>query len=438
MKTIKDFTPEIQSKIPEYIKKYTEGIEDGKRYKNFNLTDAENLIHWNYELCNYKKPVIIVAENPFESQIIFNYIVANKERFLPMLYLIYSLKNNIKENIEKFFVKGSQLDSQLHSQLGSQLRSQLDSQLHSQLGSQLRSQLHSQLHSQLRSQLHSQLGSQLHSQLLSQLGSQLDSQLLSQLRSQLRSQLLFQLHSQYNNDWLFTTNIYSNVLISWFMFIKDEFNIESEIGIKLDSWNDLYLKSNIYSAIFSELVCVVSKYPQKIHRNTDGLLHNLDGNAVEWNSISVETKFDCYYINGRNMPSWIFDKFKNNQLQKEDFLNEENEDIKAGIYELIESKGEGSMLTFLNAIEVDRKTIPHEYGEEEFILYKTKEKFNEEVDLNGNSPSELAWLKMTCPSTGSNYLIPSDASFNDCVTAAKYHRPIFVPEDIPYYWNSRN
>lgn len=29
MKTLKDFTPEIKAKIPEYIKKYTNGIFDG-------------------------------------------------------------------------------------------------------------------------------------------------------------------------------------------------------------------------------------------------------------------------------------------------------------------------------------------------------------------------------------------------------------------------
>ena len=73
MKTLKDFTPEIQAKIPEYIKEATEGIFDGKRYNNFNLQDAEKAVNWNYEKCNYKKPVIIVAENIYEQQIFFNF-----------------------------------------------------------------------------------------------------------------------------------------------------------------------------------------------------------------------------------------------------------------------------------------------------------------------------------------------------------------------------
>jgi len=138
------------------------------------------------------------------------------------------------------------------------------------------------------------------------------------------------------------------------------------------------------------------------------------------------------------MPELIFEKANNNSLIKTDFINETNEDVRGGIYEIIESKGEGEMMKFLDAVEVDRKTIKHAHGDEEFILYKTKEVFNEEEDLNGNSPAALAWLKMTCPSTGQNYLIPTDSSFNDCIEAAKYHRPNEIPKELDYFWNSRN
>lgn len=69
---------------------------------------------------------------------------------------------------------------------------------------------------------------------------------------------------------------------------------------------------------------------------------------------------------------------------------------------------------YKDAVEVDKHIFIHKNGEsEEMILYKTKEKFNGEEDLSGNSPAPLAWLKMTCPSTGTKYLIPSDVSFNN-------------------------
>jgi hypothetical protein len=432
--TISDLTPEIKARIPEYIERYTKGIDNGERYNNFKLKNAEALINWNYEKCGFKKPVVIVCENIYESQIFFNFIVANKNKYFPILYLIYSLKNNLNENIEKFIenIKSGDLkDNTLNSTLRSTLYSTLDSTLESTLRSTLRSTLDSTLRSTLYSTLYSTLGSTLDSTLRSTL----DSTLYSTLRSTL---------GKYNEDYLFTTNIYTNVLLAWFKFSADNFDIYDEkINLELNSWNDLYLNSNVYSAIFSELFCVVSKYPKHIYRDGNDNLHNVDinksnGLAVEWGYTIEETRFDCYYIHGRNMPKVIFEKHKNNTLTKADFINETNEDIRGGIYEIIEGQGEGMMMKFLEAVEVDRKTIQHEHGSEELILYKTEELFNEEEDLNGKSPAALAWLKMTCPSTGQNYLIPSDSSFNNCVNAAKYHRPNQVPKDIEYFWNSRN
>jgi hypothetical protein len=62
MKTLKDFTPEIQAKIPKYIENYTAGIYDGSRYKSFQQSNAEELINWNYNISGFKKPIILVAE----------------------------------------------------------------------------------------------------------------------------------------------------------------------------------------------------------------------------------------------------------------------------------------------------------------------------------------------------------------------------------------
>ena len=446
MKTLKDFTPEIQAKIPEYIKKYTNGIENGERYKDFILENATNLVNWNYEICGYKKPVIIVAENPYEAQIFFNFIKLNKEKYLPILYLIYCLKNNLIKNCDLSSTLSSTLRSALSSALSSELYSTLDSELYSTLRSELSSTLRSALSSELDSTLYSTLRSELSSTLRSALDSTLSSALSSELDSALSSELDSTLYStlsselcQYNVDYLFTTNIYSNILLAWWKFIKDEFNINcGEIGIKLDSWNDMYLKSNIYSAIFSEILCIVSKYPKKIYRDENNNLHNVNEMAVKWGFSLKETQFNCYYVHGREVPKMIFNKINNNTLTKTDFINEENEDIKASIYEIIESKGEGSILKFLDVIEVDKQNINHVNGCEEMILYKTKELFKEEVDLNGKSPAPLAWLKMTCPSTGSVYLIPTDGSFNNVIDAAKYHRPSEVPIELDYFWNSRN
>lgn len=198
---------------------------------------------------------------------------------------------------------------------------------------------------------------------------------------------------------------------------------------KLSEFQD----TGIFLTIEFEHAIILIEKPIVLKR-VNGRMHSLDGPAIKWRD-----GYSLNYINGRSMPRWIFDKVAENTITKEDFINEQNEDVKAGIYELIESRREGAMLDFLDAEEVDRKTFVHANGElEEMVLYKTKEKFKEETDLFGKSNVPLAWLKMSCPSTGTNYLIPSDSSFTNCLDAAKYHRPSEVPTEIEYSWHSRN
>ncbi|MCL1655445.1 hypothetical protein M2T79_02470, partial [Elizabethkingia miricola] len=247
---------------------------------------------------------------------------------------------------------------------------------------------------------------------------------------QLYSQL-----SDYNNDYLFTSNVFSNSLLAWWKFIKDEFNIESEIGVSLDSWNELYLNSNIYSAIFSELVCIISKYPKMVNRNANNDLHNPNGNAVEWGHLTEITKFNCYYLNGREMPSWLIEKQNDNEYF-ELFMKEENEDIKAGVITLIkETKGNEGLLKFLNAELVDENKIEHYPGYSEIVrLYKTKNKYSFLQDRFGNMNQPYCWSEMTCASTGNIYLIDNSADFTCSIEAIKFLRPSFVPQELKYQW----
>lgn len=190
-----------------------------------------------------------------------------------------------------------------------------------------------------------------------------------------------------------------------------------------------FMDCGIFSTIEFDKAIIIVEKPIVLNRS-NGRMHCTTGPAIKWSDGYCQ-----YFINGRAMPKRIFES----TITKKDFINEDNEDIKAGIYEIMEAKGEGTMLEFLGAKEIDRKQFVHAGGEiEEMILYKTKERFQEETDLNGKSGVPLAWLKMSCPSTGTNYLIPSDSSFSNCIDAAKYHRPNEVPSKLDYLWNSRN
>jgi hypothetical protein len=260
----------------------------------------------------------------------------------------------------------------------------LDSQLSSQLRSQLSSQLDSQLDSQLYSQLYSQLSSQLYSQLYSQLSSQLDSQKKSW-------------HGGRHRNYLYAIDVWGKAYFKYWEFLVKELKIDAKINPDLEMYSSLNEASGIFNLIMSELVCVISKYPKKIYRDADNRLHNPVGPAIEWEYISEQTNFENYYIHGRNLPKWIWEKSAKGTVTREDFLTESNEEIKAGLYEVM---GQQKVMNLLAATVIDKKIIKHANGENEIVkLLKTKDTFKE-ID---NQP--FAWVSVVCPSTGSNYLL---------------------------------
>jgi hypothetical protein len=190
------------------------------------------------------------------------------------------------------------------------------------------------------------------------------------------------------------------------------------------------IRSNVFETFEFENAVFAVQPPAEINRNENGQLHSTSGHALAFKDGS---KF--YYINGREIDRALIE----GEITKERFLTEENEDIRGAIFEIVESKGEGSMMDLLEAYEYGTETIEHRNGEQEVLtLYRTKETFAELQDINGKTDVPLCWLRLVCPSTGQNYLISTDSSFKTPTEAAKYHRPEEVPFELGYSWLSRN
>ena len=132
---------------------------------------------------------------------------------------------------------GTQVDSQVWSQVGSQVRSQVESQVWSQVGSQVRSQVDSQVWSQVESQVWSQVGAEVWSQVgaevESQVGSQVWSQVWSQVGSQVKSQVWSQVGSQVESQ------VWSQV---W-----------SQVGSQVESQVWSQVESQVWSQVGAEV-----------------------------------------------------------------------------------------------------------------------------------------------------------------------------------------
>ena len=140
MKTLKDLTPEIRSKIPQYL-------DRARNFYNgdlpFNRAISKKYIEYIYELAGQKKPLVIFADNPNQYKIYWSILKRNK--IIPFLFALKNKQKNLDS--ELYFELGSKLDSELDSELGSELYSELRSELDSELYSELHSKLDSEIYS---------------------------------------------------------------------------------------------------------------------------------------------------------------------------------------------------------------------------------------------------------------------------------------------------
>jgi hypothetical protein len=325
MKTLNDFTPEIKAKIPAYKAMAIEGIYDGKLYSNFNAKNAEAAIEWNYKQINMKAPIVLVAENPLEQQLMFNYLNTSKADAINELISKKADRELINDALVEAIKAGPKYSK---ADLG--------------------------------------------------------------------------ILKTFNNSHLFTLNVYSNCYYAWFKFIKDEFNLPLTIEAEFEECFRLQRASSVYSCIFSEEVAVVCKYPKRIFQEDSDQfrLHNKEGQAVEWGSLTG-VKFDCYYILGRNIEEELFLKLKNKQYTLQDFLSEEDEEIKSAcVSYLQETEGDGYLVNFFrdNLKEVDTYV---DRKSEEYLEGTTKGMNVGVYTLFKGTINEvdIAYVRCYCPST---------------------------------------
>jgi hypothetical protein len=153
--------------------------------------------------------------------------------------------------------------------------------------------------------------------------------------------------------------------------------------------------------MYQEFIFAVQP-PVHLALNAQGRLHSTEGPAVKFRDGS-----GYYSINGRSVPEWIFEE--KDRITREKFLNEKNAETRAAIYEVL---GHKKIMEMLGAETVHTSEITHANGDVETVeLLKTRDRFPE-IE---NQP--FAWVKLTCPSTGTNYLLGVDPEYKNAAEA---------------------
>lgn len=167
----------------------------------------------------------------------------------------------------------------------------------------------------------------------------------------------------------------------WVAFYDFFQNIGIGIPDSFYKFKDLMF-SNQFEIYPYENICFVVKPPKTIVKNEAGQLHNTEGPSVIFNDGYCQ-----YYVNGRNLPGWIWEEKE--KITKNSFLSEKNAEIRGGMYAVL---GQKKVFELIGATEVVRKFA----NNETYILYRTTEKIGEK---------HWQWIGVKCPSTGTDYLL---------------------------------
>ena len=332
-----------------------------------NRTDREKAkagIEWLYKFCKKKPPVIIFMDSPYGCQVAANFFIN----------LLKSNPANIRDNIR------ANIWDNISANIGANIRDNIGDNISANIGANIRDNI----------------------------GDNISANIWDNIRANIGANKL-EYHS---------TGYYGNVSdygwVAWIDYFFQMGLIVSDKRCEFEKFKELIL-SGVFEMIQFDGMCIVSDMPTKLVRNPDGRLHNPNGHAVEF-----KDGYCQYYINGRHLPSWIWEKAKAGEITREMFLNETNAEIKGGIYEVM---GQKRMMDLLGAHEIDTQQIVHRNGDIETVtLLKTSETF---AEIN-NQP--FAWVKMICPSTGSQYLIGCEPHHTNALEAIASLSPLKARE----------
>ncbi len=344
MENIKTLTPFQESQIIPHRDKWVNYILSCKN--SIDKAKAKKGIEWLYKYCKKEPPIIIFMDSPYGCQVAANFFIKLLKQSLANIEanIEDNIEDNIKDNIRANIVANIWDNINVNISLNINLNISLN----------ITTNIAEIIRDNIGNNIKDNIGD--------------------------------------NKIKYYQTSFYGNISdynwVAWFDYLLQMKLINIAVENDFNSFKELLL-SGVYDMIQLRGLCIVSDMPVSIVRNNTGRLHNPNGYAIQF-----KDGYGQNYINGRYIPDEIFNKA--NTLTKELFLKETNSDYKGAWYEIL---GQQKIMEILGAIEVDKKVIAHKNGDLETVtLLKTTDVF-EEIDNQS-----FAWVKMVCPSTGTQYL----------------------------------
>ena len=274
-----------------------------------------------------------------------------------------------------------------------------------QVEDQVEDQVGNQVWNQVGNQVWNQVSNQVSNQVWNQVGNQVGNQVSNQVRNQKLNYTQFSSYIKFSDfGWL-----------SFYEFFLNEFNIIKDFDEKLNSIIS-FVDSSFMSIQLEEL-CIVSRYPSFISRNSQNQLHNISESAIKF-----KDGYEQYYFNGIFVKSELFNKLINKLYTFEEFTNEPNEEIKSLVLAFYEEKFGGEFVyRFISKhlSEIDSYT---DIKSEKYLENTTKGMSLGVYTLfNGRINNiDISYVRCYCPSTDRMFFLgvnPEIKSAKDAIAS---------------------
>jgi len=198
---------------------------------------------------------------------------------------------------------------------------------------------------------------------------------------------------------------------------------------KFDNFKTL-LNSGVYEIITLEGLCVVCSMP-KVKQDDGNRLHSVNSYAAEF-----KDGFGMNFIHGVFIKEEVFERLKKDEYTFDEWVKEENEEIKSACLSFIEEVfGSERLYRFLSSHlkEVDTYT---DKKEDKFLEGTTKGMNIGVYTLfkGGYGEVELAFVRCYCPSTDRMFFLsvdPENTNAKDAI-ASLYRIPAKLKSEIKY------
>jgi len=218
-----------------------------------------------------------------------------------------------------------QVRNQVENQVGNQVGNQVWDQVENQVWNQVGNQVWNQVGNQVRNQVWNQVGNQVWNQVGNQVGNQVRNQMGNQVENQVWNQVWNQVRNQVRNQvWkeklVFFNQYFGLFYESYWLTFYEFFTRTNMINNKdFERWRNI-LRKGIYSIIFLDNFCIITRVPKTIKLSDRGL-HSTSGKALEW--INGD---GYYFIHGVKFDFELWDKIVKRKITVREVLKITNAD----------------------------------------------------------------------------------------------------------------